>query len=315
MLGFCIEASHQRGLGHLYKSVHFVRHLKTLGVDSVVMVNNDQKARETLDQHGITHVVADIHESGINWEAKYIKQFGITTWINDRLDTDLIHAERIKHAGINLVTFDDHGTGAALADIHFAPLVFTGQEKLLGEKVCTGIRYLVLNQDINACKRVRHRLDSILVSLGGSDTYGVTVRVLEQLHALRRPATVVIGPSFAHDKELAKVLDGGFRVKRHVPSLIKEFVHHDLAITGGGITPFEANASGLPCIVIANEPHEIEIGQYLARVGSSIFAGYHRAIETMTFDFHLDLAAMSTAGLTEITTDGVVQVCREIMTL
>ena len=79
--------------------------------------------------------------------------------------------------------------------------------------------------------------------------------------------------------------------------MIEEFHRHDLAITGGGITPFEANASGLPCVVIANELHEIPTGLALQKLGGSVFAGHHGALQTPLFAPDLPLEQMSRDGM------------------
>lgn len=315
MIGFCIEASHERGLGHLYKTLNFVEYLDGLNERYVVIVNDDPMATSILKQRGVAYVTVNLSDTQSEWETRIIKQYGITTWINDRLDTDQRHAADIKKHSVKLVTFDDHGPGAALADIHFAPLVFSGKELLQGKRVLTGINYLVLSKEIAACRRQREHLNSIVVTLGGSDTYGVTLHVVALLKRLTKRATVVVGQSFQHHSELEQIVDGIFTVKRGVPSLIQEFMHHDLAITGGGVTPFEANASGLPCIVTANELHEIEIGQYLAGVGSSVYAGYYRALDEAVFSMDLDLNRMSRIGIEKIKTDGVGNVFRELKSL
>lgn len=315
MIGFCIEASHERGLGHLYKALNFVEYLDGLNERYVVIVNDDPISTSILKQRGVAYVTVNLSDTQSDWETTIIKQYGITTWINDRLDTDKRHAEHIKKHSVKLVTFDDRGTGATLADLHFAPLVFSSQELLQGKRVLTGINYLVLSKEIDGCRHVRKHLDSILVTLGGSDTYGVTLQVVALLKSLNKRATVVVGQSFQHHAELERVIDERFMVKRGVTSLIQEFVHHDLAITGGGVTPFEANASGLPCIIVANELHEIEIGEYLAGVGSSIFAGYFRELDEKAFSMNFNLAAMSRIGIDKIKTDGVDNIFREVLSL
>jgi spore coat polysaccharide biosynthesis predicted glycosyltransferase SpsG len=315
VLGICIEASHERGLGHLFRILNFAEFLDGLGERYIVMVNDDLRAITILQQRTVPHVVVDLADRQSEWETELIGRFGITVWINDRLNTDIGHAEKVKSMGSWLVTFDDRGSGAALADIHFAPLVFSGQAKLAGKRVLTGVRYLVLNREILARRRVRQRLDSLLVTLGGSDTYGVTLQVVRLLKQLGRFATVIVGPSFEHHSELDLILDRRFSLKRGVPSLIEEFALHDLAITGGGVTPFEANASGLPCIIVANEPHEIEIGQYLAGCGSSLFAGYYRNLDESVFDTEPPLEKMSQLGMEIIGTDGAAAVYDEICAL
>ncbi len=315
MIGFCIEASHRRGLGHLYKTLNFVEYLAERGERSIVMVNDDQRAIDMLKQRSIKHVAVNLDDMRTNWETTLISNHGITVWINDRLDTDQVHARNVKNNNVTLVTFDDRGSGAALADLHFAPMVFSGQEKLQGKRVFTGAPYLILSKEIDTCKRWRQGLNSILVTLGGSDTYGVTIQVVNFLKTMNRGATVVIGPAFQHHEQLKKAINGNFCVKQSVPSLIQEFTHHDLAITGGGITPFEANASGLPCLIIANERHEIEIGHYLAGVGSSVFVGYYRDITARNFDMNLDIERMSSIGIAAIVTSGTANIFREIEAL
>lgn len=317
MLGFCIEASHERGLGHLFKTLNFIDYLKTFGEKHVVMINNNPQAANILDQHFVEYVTVNLTDFHTDWETEMIRMHGITTWINDRLDTDFKHAANIKKNGINLITFDDRGTGAALADLHFAPLIFSGQNTLRGTKLLTGSRYLVLNPEINAFKRRRDHTNSILVTLGGSDTFGVTIKIVKMLKALNQGATILIGPSFQHYSELEQVMDSNFRLIQGVPSLIQEFYHHDLAISGGGVTPFEANATGLPCIVVANELHEIEIGKHLAEAGSSVYAGYYRDIniDFIRTSLHMNICEMSLAGMRSFGTDGAANIMKEIREL
>ena len=315
MIGFCIEASHARGLGHLFRTLNFVEYLTAGDNQYIVMVNDDPRALEILKQKEIAYVTVNFNDTQSNWETEQINRFGITTWMNDRLNTDRNHALNVKKNGIALVTFDDRGSGAALADIHFAPLVFSRRDKLQGKRVLTGTRYLVLNKEIDRYKRQRNRIDHILITLGGSDTYGVTLQMVNLLKKLSRSGTVVVGPSFRHNAELTQIMDGSFQLKRGVKSLIREFVHYDLAITGSGVTPFEANASGLPCIIVANELHEIEIGEHLSQVGSSVFAGYYQNIDEGLFKMHFDIEKMSSAGMEAIGTDGANNIFREILAL
>jgi spore coat polysaccharide biosynthesis predicted glycosyltransferase SpsG len=250
-----------------------------------------------------------------NWEAKLIAKYGINVWINDRLDTDIRHAGNVKAAQIKLITFDDHGSGAALADLHFAPLVFEEVEKLQGRKVCQGTDYLALNSDINRFKRLRKTAGRLLVTLGGSDTHGVTLKVVDVIKKRTQSATVVIGPAFEYRDELERIIPDGYQLKDSVPSLIQEFSLHDLAITGGGVTPFEANASGLPCIIVANERFEIPAAKHLHQIGSSVFAGHWSELGEDLLDRKLEIERMSRTGMEQITTGGVRNIYREIRAL
>ena len=297
MFALCLESSHARGMGHLYRALNLAEGLAAAGVSYKFYLNDHAPSLQILCERGVLHQVVNLKDFTGNWEASLIRQDGITLWLNDRLDTDLRHAQKIRGGGVPLVTFDDRGTGAALANLHVAALAFDAHEHLAGDKVLRGADYLILNPQIGTFMRLRKQLLSILVTLGGTDTYGVTAKVVYLLQEMNLAATIVVGPGYMHVDILNKILTGGFTLKQGVPSMIEEFHRHDLAITGGGITPFEANASGLPCVVIANELHEIATGLALQKLGGSVFAGHHGALQTPLFAPDLPLEQMSRDGM------------------
>ena len=315
MLAICVEASHQRGMGHLFRMLSFCETLIERAVPFRIFINPHASSQALLAQRNLPFEPVVLNAAKNDWQGGLIRKYGIKLWIDDRLDTDIGHATQVKDCGIPLVTFDDQGTGAALADLNVAGLALDESNSLPGAKVLRGPRFLVLNREIARYRRLRKTEGSIMVTMGGSDTYGVTVKVVKMLKSADRNATVIVGPAFQHEAELFEVLDDGFVLKRNVPSLIEEFSHHALAITGGGITPFEANASGLPCIVIANEDFEIPVGKGLASLGGSVFAGHYSAIDEDMFACELPIQKMSKAAMAHIDLQGAARVADEIEAL
>ncbi len=121
---------------------------------------------------------------------------------------------------------------------------------------------------------------------------------------MKRSATIIVGPAFAHHQALEHFAnDPLFIIKKDVPSLIKEFSDYDLAITGGGITPFEANASGLPCLNIANESWEIDNAKILDELGTSCFVGHRDNFSLQCLNQPMDIASMSALGMKHIGID------------
>jgi spore coat polysaccharide biosynthesis predicted glycosyltransferase SpsG len=302
-------------MGHFYRSINLAEGLEQVRLEFIFYLNNHDPSIQILVQRGFKHRVVDLKNHNSNWEASLIRRDGISLWVNDRLDTYSHHAKNIKEQGIPLMTFDDRGTGASFADLHVAALAFDSQEALGGTRLLRGARYLILNPEINNCTRVRTQVDSILVTLGGSDTYGVTVKVVKILKKLGLTATIVLGPAFSHHTALNAEITDHFTIKHGVPSMMKEYLKHDLAITGGGITPFEANASGLPCIVVANELFEIPVGIELARLGGSIFAGHYESIKPHLITKKLLIEQMSLAGMKSIDLKGTQRVINAVKEL
>lgn len=302
-------------MGHLFRALNFLTYLYSHNEPAVLLLNEHQPALALLRARHIPFEVVSLNDLETGWETRVIEQYHITVWLNDRLDTDLRHARRIRSSGVKLVTIDDRGTGVREADLHFAPLILDEKEKLGGNKIFRGPAYLILDPEIDGFKKVRHQQDKVLVTLGGSDTHGTTLKVVELLKAQGKTATVITGPAFEHHDPLRKLLTPSFQLINGVPSLIETFSHYDLAITGGGVTPFEANASGLPCIVIANEWFEIPVCQYLENIGSSVYAGPHDHLDREVFTQALSIEAMSLAGMAQITTQGARNIFREIQSL
>lgn len=311
MFAICLEASHSRGMGHLFRSLHFASFLAEKKQDLIFLINDDEMALRIIDKFSIKYETVDLLDLKSDWESRIIKKHRIDVWINDRLDTDIRHSENVKKNPVSLITFDDRGNGAELADINFAALSLNEHEEK-GKKVLRGIDFLILDPEIKDYRRLRSENNKIIVTLGGSDTYGVTIKVAQILKKLDKKAIIIAGSMFRRKEELHNIIDNGFLIKDYVPSLIKEFYNYDLAITGGGVTPFEANASGLPCIIIANENFEIPNGQFLENLGTSVFAGFHEAINEDIFKVKLDIEKMSRKGLAKIKLGGAENIYREI---
>ena len=316
MFAICIESSHQRGMGHLFRALNLISQLRKMGIDFFVVINNDTAAIGKLKEWNIPFEIAALEDVASNWETTLIKKHQVQVWVNDRLETSITHSKHVKENSISLVSIDDIGEGATFADINFIMMPCFYESHGKGLKVLKGLEYFILNDEVSKYRRIRSELRSVVVSLGGSDTYGVTMKIAKSLIRKKIKATIVIGPSFIFEKELLLIAENHFQIKQDVPSLLAEFNQHDMAITGGGITPFEANASGLPCIIIASEQHEIENGKFLEKQGSSIFAGYYSEFDyDSLFDRQFEIGKMSIAGTQILNANGAQNVINEIMKL
>jgi spore coat polysaccharide biosynthesis predicted glycosyltransferase SpsG len=317
MFILCLKSSHEMGMGHVFRMVNLRRALRDRGCDAVVvMLETYRPAMEWLERAGVAPVLVSTEASGQpGWEDELALRFGATVWVNDRLDTDADHATKIKELGLHLVTFDDFGGGAAHSDVNIAALADIRGEVPQGSRVLVGLKYLVLDLEIAKHRRKRTESNSWVVSLGGTDTYGMSVVVTRWLSRRRQAATLILGPGFDHVAELEKEMPDEFVIKRSVPSLAVEFAEHDLAITGGGITAFEAAAAGLPTITFASEKWEVSHCLYLQEIGCSIFGGEHSDMQANILSEPLDIESMSVAALRSVDVKGADRVCNTLLEL
>ena len=180
MFAICIESSHSKGMGHLFRMLNFAKYLKKKGEEFLFVINNNDETKYILNLNGILFEEVDLKNLEVHWEERIIEKYNITFWVNDRLETDKKHSQNIKNKYVKLITLDDLGSGAELSDVHICGLFFNKQG-LKGKKIFQGIKYLILNDEIDKYKKERSSLKKILVSLGGSDTYGVTITILKIL--------------------------------------------------------------------------------------------------------------------------------------
>jgi spore coat polysaccharide biosynthesis predicted glycosyltransferase SpsG len=275
-----IEASHERGMGHCFRGLHLATALRRKGDDVIFIINNDELSKEILRQDGFSVEVRPSYSDTMDWENEVIRMYHPDWWINDRLATTAKHAQKIVAAGINLATFDDHGEGAKYARFNFLAMDPCPSE--MNANALYGAKYMILNPEI---EKYRNRIEdfggrhTIFVTLGGSDTYGLTPKVVSSLKRASNDLniSVAVGPNFRTHAELDFAVTGmpsSLRIHRSVSDLICLMAATDIIICGGGVTLFEAAALGIPALTIANEAHEIHIAQWFERNGFGFYNGF-----------------------------------------
>jgi len=292
--------------------LRFALFLREKGEKLIFFLNDHVPSENILNEYGFAYETV-IFGNDMNWEQRLIQAHDIYVWVNDRLNTTIEHAQHIKAEQVPLITMDDRGEGAALSDLNVAGLIFDELDSLKGTKILTGSKYLILDSEINRLRRLRRELKRIVVSMGGSDTYGVSIDVVNMLKATSLAVTVIVGPGFEHMEKLKQVMPENFTLRVNVPSLIETFAEFDLAFTAGGVTPFEACASGLPCVIIATESFEIPVGEYIEKTGCGIFAGHYDRMKHVALDENIGIEKMSQQCMVRIDTKGAERVYGEIL--
>ena len=306
-IALAIEGSNKRGMGHVFRSLLYVDYLKNNNIDFVYLINNDSKTIELLKKNNVDYILVDYADLNSNWEGKIIQKYGIDVWLNDKFETEVELERHIHEQNILFACLDDVGRGSINADIFFAGMIYPTLEKPKGKKYYCGTEYVTLNPEIEKYKKKRKQINKIVVSMGGSDPHEVTIDLIKELKRYDYDVDIVIGPNFKKKRELELINNGVFQVYQNVPPLIEFFSHYDLAITGGGVTCCEANAAGLPCVVIANAPHEINTGKWLEEMGGCKYLGDYENWSRDIFKSinSLELEKMSINGMKKFDTKAI----------
>jgi spore coat polysaccharide biosynthesis protein SpsF len=118
---------------------------------------------------------------------------------------------------------------------------------------------------------------TLLVTMGGSDPTGMTLRTARALTALDPlfRARFVIGPGFHKSEKTAQAivaLHSNFETVEGAGSLIAEYASADVALAAFGVTAYELAAFGVPALYLcATEDHALSASAFeLAGMGVSL---------------------------------------------
>lgn len=293
---FCVESSYEKGMGHLFRSMKLARALNNQNVTFVI--NDDSISCDILKKNNILYQIVNFSAS--NWEENVLSHAGVDVWINDRHDTSLEHSSFILSRAKKLITFDDRGPGAQKADYNICPLIFN--ESLPGKKVLSGTPYIIVDEELKSFQRKRKVLSKVLVALGGTDNFELTSKILSKIPALSFELSVLLGPHNTQESYIRSSFPQS-KLLRNLPSLGTVFHEHDLLISGGGMMPFEALATGLPVICCASETFEKPVCQYIEKESLGYFAGFREDI--LNFNFarileNIKLSDLSSNGMQKV---------------
>lgn len=166
---------------------------------------------------------------------------------------------RLREGGLLIATLDDPSDRRLEADLAFYPPVpqakrlhwtgFTGQLHL-------GWEWVVLRRGFaHAPIRVHHERPMVLMTMGGSDPAGLTLRAVAALDRLPGDfdALVVLGPGHSDHGELADLLAATrrhFCLRHDVSDMPGLMAQADLAVASFGVTAYELAAMGVPAIYL-----------------------------------------------------------------
>jgi spore coat polysaccharide biosynthesis protein SpsF len=290
-LVFRCDASPKIGFGHVVRCLALADELRgTHGCTVAFALREGQLGCAMVQEKGY-HVFTGEIKDYDRWIADILGAFhanALVLDVRDDLSPTVIRA--LRREGILIVDLDDPSERRLEADLAFYPPVpqvqkmdwtgFTG-------RLYTGWEWVVLRQEFS------HPADSegnpgnrqtespiILVTMGGSDPAGLTLKAAKALNLVKSAcaAVVVCGPGFARLAEIERLLA---KIQREVS--IQQNVHDiwglmrqtELAIASFGVTAYELAAVGVPAIHLCLSEEHAESASAFVRCGMAVSLGRH----------------------------------------
>jgi CMP-N-acetylneuraminic acid synthetase/spore coat polysaccharide biosynthesis predicted glycosyltransferase SpsG len=295
---FRADGSSAIGMGHVYRSLAIADALRTVSQADVgfLMCADHGEGVITVSRHGYPVRVAK--DSRVETLLEHVRDFSPAILINDlqRLDTDYVRA--LSHLGATTVNLVD-----TLDDLerteHYAQVIVSvmGEDRETPEGFYAGPEYAILRSHFHGKRKlVREEPRLVLLSFGGSDPQGLTLKAARALEALDPELEVVAvaGPAFSYRREFEELQP---RLSRKIP-LINEAGGHiadlmleaDVVVCSGGMSVYEIAALGTPGIVLGQNAREDRRMREFARHGTVEYLGL--GIEVEDASLHARLASL-----------------------
>jgi UDP-2,4-diacetamido-2,4,6-trideoxy-beta-L-altropyranose hydrolase len=150
-----------------------------------------------------------------------------------------------------------------------------------------GPRYALLRQTFLEpwpARPLAHRVQRVLVTMGGSDPANVTVKALDALRSIANhlmEVVAVVGGSNSHLPQLEHQITSfpcSCRIELSPRDIVHWMARADLAISAAGTTCWELAHLGLPSVLVACAEDQLPIAGYLHEHGYALSLGWHQAV-------------------------------------
>tara|TARA_Y100000031_G_scaffold65490_1_gene73329 strand:- start:148 stop:1140 length:993 start_codon:yes stop_codon:yes gene_type:complete len=270
---FRVDAGRVKGLsfGHLSRCHILSKALKKYwNTETIFIMQNFTDGVKHAGSLGET--VNIVNDSHLNW-LENLSDALIFDLPKGPASTDLSIAQK---KGLWTIVMDDINNKICWANVVLnssilaQPVSYPKEARLL-----LGTEYFILDERFETAIRNTNKqndLFNILVTFGGSDLSGLTVKVLRALAAKnyhKLNCKVVLGPGYTDYEEIENVANcfsGKLNLFRNPDDLLPFFNDCDLAICTGGRTLYELLALKVPTVAIASIEHEEPvINEFLAQ--------------------------------------------------
>lgn len=259
------------GMGHIYRMLSLATLLKKDGHTIHFLMPAWEDGIDKVSQNNYKIGIININE--FENEGAYIKQFDVYS-NNSIFDCIIVDALNVSENIMNLfsnnskllVSLDHIGSGRFYSDILLNVLYRTAP-KLQNSIEYNGFEYLIIDNNFEQInkkdKLIKKKPSRILITQGGSDTYGILPKIISSFNGLpyKGEIVVLVGPAFKHWTELEYAIENSYlniTIQDDIKDPWRLFYYVDMAITGGGNTLFELLCVGTPCITLTGENKELE---------------------------------------------------------
>jgi len=190
----------------------------------------------------------------------------------------------------------------------YSSIVDSDTVKLLGSSYALiRSQFAEKRRDSISNKKNNKRINTILISMGGTDPKGITVKIIKELEKNYQSfkdvkINIVVTDGFPHITNIKKIIIKSklsFRLLINVENMARLMLEADLAIGGGGTTSLERCVMALPSLVVVQASNQDYISNVLEKCNAIKIISDIKLLSDLVRNLqnNYELAVMSRASL------------------
>ncbi len=289
---FRVDGSAALGMGHVYRALAIANELRDTSRAEIAFLMTASHAEGLAKVSSYGYPVRLAGEGKLEIYLDHVRDYAPEILINDLPALEDAYLRALAHLGtttVNLVdNLDDLERTEAYAQVIVSVM---SDERETPEGFYGGPSYAILRRhfrDKEDKKDLRETPRMVLLSFGGSDPQGLTLKAARALQALPPSIDVVAvaGPAFSFRREFEAMASA---LPRRIP-LIQQAEGHivdlmleaDVVVCSGGMSVYEIAALGTPGLVLAQNLREENRMRAFARHGTVDYLGLGSDVDEAT---------------------------------
>jgi CMP-N-acetylneuraminic acid synthetase len=288
---FRADGGRRLGMGHVYRSLAIADALRQASqADAAFLMSGEHsEGIATVSRAGYPVRVAS--DSSLQAQLEHIRDFAPAILINDLPTLDDAYLRALSHLGCTTVNLVDTLDDLEVTE-HYKQVIVSvmNADRETPEGFYGGPEFAILRSHFQGRpKELREAPRLLLLSFGGSDPQGLTLRAARALADLPEAIEIVAvtGPAFADRQRLEALVltlpralgqvhavPGG-----HIADLMQQA---DVVVCSGGMSVYEIAALGTPGIVLGQNAREDERMRAFARNGTVEYLGLGSEVSDAT---------------------------------
>jgi UDP-2,4-diacetamido-2,4,6-trideoxy-beta-L-altropyranose hydrolase len=261
MIGIRVDVNETIATGHFMRCLSIAQGIRN-AKGNVLFISADERAKILSEQYQFQAVQLDTKWDEMDFEVDKLTDI-ICKYRVDKMLVDSYYVTegylRKLSEYVELIYIDDLNKFRYPVDtlinynIYFNIFNYTQTYRETNTKLILGPRYAPLRREFRGINRnIYDNVENVLITTGGSDTYGVAEHLIEAMikdEGLSHINIHVIAGRYSKlDKKIDPKLYPNIHVYKSVKNMSDLMKQCDIAVTAGGSTMYELCACGLPSV-------------------------------------------------------------------